>query len=332
MLKFVLPFALLFTLATVACSSGFSEDEIREIVQEYSIPGPKGDQGEAGPQGPQGEQGVAGPAGYKGDKGDTGDQGLQGEQGDQGIQGLPGKKGDQGYQGEVGPRGPAGEIGPQGAKGDTGEQGPQGVRGRKGARGETGPRGPMGEVGPQGPQGEPGVVTLQRSKFGNYIGLPPGNLSCASPCNSILRPLGVSYQDFLVEATFFNESTQSDIEYGFTVDGDARAAVYWSIDFTVNGDGEWNVYYWKSIHESNPVHVDQWVVDVASGEIGDAFATDPGGSNMLIAAAIEDEGCFFVNGVLMACFDLSLRTPTTDISIMSGPGEVRYTGFRASSV
>lgn len=71
-----------------------------EAVNNYLLPGPKGDTG------PQGEPGSVGP---KGDKGDTGEQGIQG------LQGPQGPKGDQGIQGEYGPQGV------QGIKGEKGD-------------------------------------------------------------------------------------------------------------------------------------------------------------------------------------------------------------------
>ena len=80
-----------------------------EAVNNYMLPGLKGDRGDTGPQGipgPQGEQGLKGEQGVKGDTGEQGPQGLTGAKGDkgepgqdgaQGIQGIQGVKGDDGY-------------------------------------------------------------------------------------------------------------------------------------------------------------------------------------------------------------------------------------------
>ena len=151
-----------------ACSGGLTESEVRQIVQEYAIPGPKGDPGEIGPQGHKGDtgapgpQGEQGPPGQPGPKGDTGEIGPQGSKGDTGA---PDPQGEQGPPGQPGPKGDTGEIGPQGPKGDIGapgpqgEQGPPGQPGPKGDRGETGPQGPKGDAGAtgeRGPAGEPG--------------------------------------------------------------------------------------------------------------------------------------------------------------------------------
>ncbi len=97
----------------VACSSGLSESEVIELIEEHSVPGPRG------PVGPPGPEGVQGPSG------------ATGSQGPQGIQGP---------QGEIGPPGPEGVQGPSGADGP---QGPQGVQG---PQGNTGPRGPEGNA------------------------------------------------------------------------------------------------------------------------------------------------------------------------------------------
>ena len=108
-MKLILAFGLLVMLICLACSGGLTEQEVRQIAQEYSVPGPKGDQGEIGPQGPEGDQGEIGPQGPKGDQGEVGPQGPEGDQGEIGPQG---------------PKGDQGEIGPQGPKGDQGDPGP----------------------------------------------------------------------------------------------------------------------------------------------------------------------------------------------------------------
>ena len=59
-------------LIGLGCSGGLSEQEVRRIVQEHSVPGPKGEPGDVGPQGPKGERGDAGPQGARGDRGDVG--------------------------------------------------------------------------------------------------------------------------------------------------------------------------------------------------------------------------------------------------------------------
>lgn len=129
---------LLLVAAGLACSSGLSEEEVREIVQE-SLAAAKGD---AGPQGPQGDAGPQGPAGAAGPEGPEGPVGPQGEPGEDGAPGLPGARGNQG---------PPGEQGPEGERGLRGPAGPQGPTGGPGV---PGPQGPQGEPGPQGEQGQ----------------------------------------------------------------------------------------------------------------------------------------------------------------------------------
>ena len=96
---------ILVMLIGLACSAGLSEQEVRQIVQEDSVPGPKGDRGDVGPQGPRGYQGDVGPQAPRGYQGDIGPQGPRGYQGDIGPQGP------RGYQGDVGPQGPKGDAG-----------------------------------------------------------------------------------------------------------------------------------------------------------------------------------------------------------------------------
>ena len=130
---------LTVSLFGIACSSGLSESEVIELIQEHSVPGPRGPVGPAGPEGVQGPPGAAGP------------QGPQGIQGPQGEIGPPGPKGVQG------PTGAAGPQGPQGVQGIPGEVGPRGPAGESGPIGE---RGPKGDTGPRGPEGEALEISL----------------------------------------------------------------------------------------------------------------------------------------------------------------------------
>ncbi len=107
----------LLILLMVACASGLTESEVREIIQEHSTPGPAGPQGERGLAGDPGSQGESGPPG---ERGPQGEQGVAGNQGPQGSPGAPGPRGEPGAQGEpgqVGPQGPQGEMGPRGEAG-----------------------------------------------------------------------------------------------------------------------------------------------------------------------------------------------------------------------
>lgn len=81
----------ILTLATLSCTAqGMTEEDVRRIMQEHMIPGPRGPEGPPGLQGPVGIQGPPGP------------------------QGIPGERGEQGIQGELGPTGPQGARGPAG--------------------------------------------------------------------------------------------------------------------------------------------------------------------------------------------------------------------------
>jgi hypothetical protein len=78
---------------------------------------------------------------------------VNGSPGPQGEVGPKGDKGDKGDPGVQGPAGPTGPQGIQGVKGDTGLQGPQGIQGLTGPQGPTGPAGPTGPQGPSGSLG-----------------------------------------------------------------------------------------------------------------------------------------------------------------------------------
>ena len=160
-MKLVPAFGLLIMFICLACSAGLTEQEVRQIVQEYSVPGPKGDQGDVGPQGPKGDQGETGKQGPRGDQGETGKQGPRGDQGETGKQGP---RGDQGDVGPQGPKGDQGDVGQQGLKGDQGDVGQQGLKGDQGDVGPQGPKGDQGDVGPQGPKGDQGDVGPQGPK------------------------------------------------------------------------------------------------------------------------------------------------------------------------
>ena len=83
----------------LACSSGLSETEVIEIIQERSAElrgpaGPQGEPGKMGPPGERGEPGIPGDAGERGRPGETGKTGPPGERGPQGERGPEGKQGE----------------------------------------------------------------------------------------------------------------------------------------------------------------------------------------------------------------------------------------------
>ena len=151
--KLIAGLVIIFTGLCFACSTGLSESEVVQLIQDHSTPGP---QGEPGPRGEKGDTGEPGPQGEKGDTGEPGPQGEKGNTGEPGPQGERGEKGEQGEPGPQGEKGDMGEQGPQGEKGDTGEQG---IHGEKGERGEPGPQGPKGDKGDPGEPGKDAPVT-----------------------------------------------------------------------------------------------------------------------------------------------------------------------------
>ncbi len=127
-----------------ACSSGLSQEQVRDLAREEaeSLIGSK-----AKEPGPPGPPGPVGPPGAGGPPGPVGPRGEQGGIGQLGPQGLGGERGTEGPRGQAGPEGPKGDDGPPGAtgtQGARGERGPQGVQGLKGETGIQGPPGPPG--------------------------------------------------------------------------------------------------------------------------------------------------------------------------------------------
>lgn len=118
--KVPLTLAALTLLVSLACSSGLTKEEVRDIARAEAE---RAIADSAAPTGPPGPPGSPGP---RGEVGPPGPQGPQGERGD------------------------AGPVGPQGSQGKVGPPGPMGERGARGSSGPSGPQGPQGDVGPPG--------------------------------------------------------------------------------------------------------------------------------------------------------------------------------------
>ncbi len=158
-----------------------------------------------------------------------------------------------------------------------------------------------------------------------------GDLSCFEPeCSQRSDPLEDTFDNFLVEATFLNPTMTDGFEYGFTIEGAFQAGIAENIEIRVADDRTWRAYIQKSAHETMPVSVDQWQSEIGGGEIPEPFVrTSAGASNKLEATIFGDEGCLYVNGILISCFDISGRSLAREIMVSSENGDVRYTGFRA---
>ena len=157
-----------------------------------------------------------------------------------------------------------------------------------------------------------------------------GDLSCFSPCVQRSNQLKASFDNFLIEATFFNPTSMDSFKYGFTIDGELEDGVHKNLEIRVANDRTWRAYIQKSGGQSSAAKIDQWQIELGGGEIPTSFIdTSVGGSNKLEAAVLQDEGCLYVNAILISCFDISGRSPTREILISSDEGNVLYTGFRA---
>ena len=184
-------------IVPTACSSGMSETEVRNIVGEYTMSGPPGEQGPPGAQGIAGEHGQPGEQGIAGPQGERGPAGEIGPEGDTGKQGESGLQGERGLQGELGPRGERGQLGPQGPQGESGPQGQPGPQGETGLRGE------------QGPQGPPGVAVAPTT-----VADPT---STSVPSQSSLDPTSGSRENPIPFGTAIEFVNDTDDHWGFVV-------------------------------------------------------------------------------------------------------------------
>lgn len=157
-----------------------------------------------------------------------------------------------------------------------------------------------------------------------------GDLSCFSPCTQRSDPIRETFDNFLVEATFFNPTRTESFAYGFTIEGAYQGDISEHIEIRIKNDRTWRAFIRKVYHESSPPNRDLRQVELGGGEIPEPFVyTNAGASNKLEASVIGDEGCLYVNAILISCFDISGRTLTREILISSDEGDVLYTGFRA---
>ena len=160
--------------------------------------------------------------------------------------------------------------------------------------------------------------------------LPRGDLSCFHPCGQRSDPLRARFDDFYIEATFFNPTSTNAFRYGFTIEGKRKGGVAEHIEIRVTDENTWRAYLQKVADEASAAKIGQWYIELGGGKIPNSLVdTSAGGSNRLEASILQDEGCFYINAVLVSCFDISRRSPTNEILISSEVGDVLYTGFRA---
>ena len=183
------------------------------------------------------------------------------------------------------------------------------------------------------------AVTLYRTAAPTPASIPTpqlsertrGDLSCFMPeCAQRSDPLSNSFNNFLVEATLINPTSTDSFQYGFTILGKFRGGVAEKIEIRVANDRTWRAFIEKEYYESAPLNIDRRQIEIDGGEIPHPIVnTSAGGSNKLEATILRDEGCLYVNSILIACFDISGRSLTREISVSSEEGDVRYNGFRA---
>ena len=168
------------------------------------------------------------------------------------------------------------------------------------------------------------------TNYENYISRSGGTLFCFSPCGGRSDSYGFSFADFAVEATFVNPTRADQFRYGFTIEGPFESGVSDNVEIRVTNNRTWRVYISKHVNQTGlRAGIRPENIELGGGEISSPFDTSAGGSNRLEVVVIRDEGCLYVNGSLISCFDVSGRTLTEDILISSDFGDVWYSGFRA---
>ena len=170
-------------------------------------------------------------------------------------------------------------------------------------------------------EGDPG--------YESYISRSGGTLFCFELCRGRSNSHGFSFADFAVEATFVNPTRGDQFEYGFTIKDVPQSGVLAYTEIRVTNNRTWRVYIRKVVTASAPVNIDRRAIEIGGGEITGAFDTSAGGSNRIETVVVGDEGCLYVNGSLISCFDVSERGLTEDILITSDYGDVWYNGFTA---
>ncbi len=145
----------------------------------------------------------------------------------------------------------------------------------------------------------------------------PQEMSCFSPCGETRRPisLGQYLADLSIETTFINPTQTSRFEYGILVRG---IVAVW-----VSSEGLWkaNGRIWDGTRYSVAS------VPIERGQLNGPFITDRGGENHLRVTTEDDEGCLFVNGEFVSCFDISGYPIEDEVHLASKRADVHSKGL-----
>ena len=160
-------------------------------------------------------------------------------------------------------------------------------------------------------------------KYQDFLSLGDGALFCFEPsCRQVGYSDGKSYSDFSVEATFINPTRADRFKYGFEVR--EYATVF------VTSEQTWEAIGWTPREvEGGWTHLTDTIID--SGEIGVPFDTSKGGQNHLRMTVVGDQGCLFINGEGISCFDLPAHAIAGHAIIISRIGNVWYKGFEVDA-
>ncbi len=122
---------------------------------------------------------------------------------------------------------------------------------------------------------------------------------------------GVSFPDFIVEATFVNpySASSNSWDHGFILRDNRGGADGAFVQIAVNSLRRWSLAWREGVDAHNQ--------PIRGGTLA-RFDTSAGGRNHLRIVAIEERGWFFVNGDFVATLDLSNVTISGDIAVITG--------------
>ncbi len=147
----------------------------------------------------------------------------------------------------------------------------------------------------------------------------PQELFCFSPCAEIWKPIaqGLYLDDLSVEVVFINPTQTSGFAYGI---------ILRNVQIKVFKGRVWQVIgHTREVTEDGGVHYTS--MPITGGRLTGPFNTEKGGENHLRVTAVGDQGCLFVNGEFVSCFDISGYVTAGNVEVASTHGDAYYKDF-----
>ena len=149
-------------------------------------------------------------------------------------------------------------------------------------------------------------------------------LFCFSTCGENQKPIGLGQYlaDLSFEVTFVNATQTSRFEYALFVRD--------LVKIKVISRGMWRAEG-RIFVEDERGRYSTWL-PIRAGYLDGSLNTEPGGENHLRVTAEDDEGCLFINGDFVSCFDISGYDDTDRVELSSNYGDVWYRGLVVRSI